>query len=444
MFCVDDPEWDSIIDNGIAGISRAEWSPDGKNILIWGEGGIKISVWSIVKECLIKEVWNVKNVGESCVSWRKGGGFVGVVVEDEEGEGICVYETGLWRRAVRFGVAGLDRIGGVVWGGQGRVLIVWEGGLHCRVVLLSPAGYELGFWEDERAELGIRNVKVSPDHKLVAVGGVDGVVRILSVRSLKLLAVFDHGSPEIADQAPPLIYRELLRSKRSRSTRLDTHEDCGNRNPNVTKSLRRSQIASRLRKEAEPKSSLPRESYFEIEEVTDFVDIHRNAAATHSSSKTPKEGIGTLVWAPRNYYIATRNDSASNVVFVWDILHMRLVSLIVLQDSTRDIIWEKPVPSLKSEELASDDEDGEDLSEENACSPSSGMRTHLPASHEAPRVAVVAGNKNVYLWSTDGAAAINVPGSKNFGACKLQWATGNTALLVADNLQAKCFSLMYP
>lgn len=438
VFDVGDHDWDCVIDGGDAGVQDARWAPDSRSLLVWSQYGLKVNVWSVARAKLVREIWNVK-YGERMISWRKGGGFAALVVRDENGEALCVYETKYWRRAVRCEVDWIKDIAGIHWSPNGKELAVWDGILGCRVALVSPAGYELGFWEDADSELGIKTIDFSPDGTLLALGGYDETLRVLNVRSFQLLGEFDHCRPEVNDQAPPIVYRERTHLASPASVDFDDDE---NLDPNIMNGGRRSRYEPKFAKKTAREKDKARSSYFDIQEANNSIDIQKKTFRPELSKNVLGVGVGMLTWAPGNYHVATRNDSTSNVIFIWNIQQMRLVSLIVLEKDTRAVAWENSSPSLKSQELLSDDEFSESTTEQ----PKSPSRfcSHLPKLNNSFRVAIATANKHVYLWSEDGAAAVNVPEGKDFGARKLQWANDNSALLILDHVQTKSFSLMYP
>ena len=91
--------------------------------------------------------------------------------------------------------------------------------------------------------------------------------------------------------------------------------------------------------------------------------------------------MGILSWSFDGRFLASRNDSVPNGLWIWDMTLMRLHSVIVLLDSIRSMKWD-------------------------------------PISH---RLALCATNNRVYLWTTLGTSWIHIPAGGGFGILGLRW-----------------------
>lgn len=160
-----------------------------------------------------------------------------------------------------------------------------------------------------------------------------------------------------------------------------------------------------------------RSSYFEILPNDRQVEITKRVRTFNEKGRTHC-GISLAQFSPRGRYIATRTDNAANVVFIWDVTHLCLSALLILEQDVKSLKWSRTV-SKDSEN------DG----------------------HEESQLAVVCGGDCVYLWKAGGAAVMNISDhirwQRRFGARKIEWLYDNSALVITDGVSAKAFVTVF-
>lgn len=101
-------------------------------------------------------------------------------------------------------------------------------------------------------------------------------------------------------------------------------------------------------------------------------------------------------WSSTGRFLATHCEDMSNTVWIWEIsVKLQLVAILQHLSAVRSFEWHP-----KEEKLA-----------------------------------VVSGTSKIYVWNTQGASCISIPGAANFQASELVW---STALLVADKARFCC------
>lgn len=250
--------------------------------------------------------------------------------------------------------------------------------------------------------LGIKTLSVNRQGSLLAIGGYDGILRIVNIARWKVIKTFGHESPEINTSHPPAIFRER--------TKDDIHSDKGTENDSANINARKGRHA----KPAKRRQTLKR-SYFQVLEAVSAVEITKRVQMANAPGSNAF-GLSGVEFSPDGRYLSSRSDKAGNVVFIWDVANLRLSAVLVLERDVRIIRWSKPI-----------------LDEEGA--------------HEDSQLALSCGEEFVYIWKRSGAAAVTVNADFNwqtpFKARKLAWSHDNSALLVSDGISANAFMSVY-
>ncbi|XP_070330277.1 WD repeat-containing protein WRAP73 isoform X2 [Odocoileus virginianus] len=114
----------------------------------------------------------------------------------------------------------------------------------------------------------------------------------------------------------------------------------------------------------------------------------------------PRIGVGALAFSPDNYFLATRNDSIPNAVWIWDIRKLRLLAVLEQLCAVRAFQW----------------------------------------GPQQPRLAICTGGSKVYLWSPAGCVSVQVPGEGDFQVLSLCWhPSGDSLALLSKDHFCLCF-----
>ncbi|XP_065791971.1 WD repeat-containing protein WRAP73 isoform X3 [Muntiacus reevesi] len=114
----------------------------------------------------------------------------------------------------------------------------------------------------------------------------------------------------------------------------------------------------------------------------------------------PRIGVGALAFSPDNYFLATRNDSVPNAVWIWDIRKLRPLAVLEQLCAVRAFQW----------------------------------------GPQQPRLAICTGGSKVYLWSPAGCVSVQVPGEGDFQVLSLCWhPSGDSLALLSKDHFCLCF-----
>lgn len=384
----------------------------------------------------------------------QSGRFLAVVTMKDGVNRLCVLNlhTGRVALAKRGApqLGGVTDIVGVRWVVDERAVLIWgsatdENGYGAiAVVALTGAvlmagdpaceeafrlgeGY-MGCNKGERG-LGINTVSLNAQKSLMVVGGYDGVLRVVNLVTWREVMGFNHESPCIDEDAPPVIFRERTKEIEGE----EGGDDSGVENVAGLENMKEDDGGGKTR----------RVNYFEVVECGDEVEISKRMRWTDGPRST-RFGISFAEFSSCGQYIASRSDRAANVVFVWDVSYLRLFAVLILEQDATCISWSRGNNgSADGNERMAEDMKGptkeHDRAEQEARNEEDGVGAQL---------AIVSAGEYVYLWRKSGAAAVCIRPTHRwrgeFMARKVAWGCDNSALVVSDGISAKAFLVVYP
>ncbi|CAN8074061.1 unnamed protein product [Agarophyton chilense] len=254
----------------------------------------------------------------------------------------------------------------------------------------------------------VRNIAFNAAHSIMAISAFDDILTLVDIHRWILIKQLAHRSPNISDVHPPVIYRE--RSK------LIKQNENSSAHTNVSRIPRARQgVRSRNNNVIKTKKKEVRSSCFEIVNSENEVEITKRVR-TFSAKGTAFGGVSMCDFSPNGRYIATRTESASNVVYIWDVINLCLYTLLILEQDVTSFQWNNA-----SDDLKRDDEN---------C-----------------QLAIVCAGDCLYLWKAGGAASLNVSDHIRwrcrFYARKVEWLHDNSAVVVSDGISAKAFLTVF-
>lgn len=267
---------------------------------------------------------------------------------------------------------------------------------------------------DVYRDLGVKTASAVQGAPIVAVGGYDGTVRILNVLSWTLIASWNLEHPTVDPNYQPTVY--IQREK------LLPAEEAENRPPGM-----------RDRRHMRP--GIARASYFEAADCNEHIALPtRKQFGTGAAGDDDLLccGVGLLHISADGRWLATRSDRLPCVVFIADIPHARLASVLVMSADVRSLSWSTAT----------------NVSERN--------------DSKITRLAIATDGQFVSFWSEAGVAIVQVPdvkdkdsdgrgrtvastrgNTKPFLARRVVWNDGNDTLLALDTGAAGSFSVIY-
>ncbi|XP_062962062.1 WD repeat-containing protein WRAP73 [Cynocephalus volans] len=368
VWSLEQPEWHCKIDEGSAGLVASCWSPDGRHILNTTEFHLRITVWSLCT----KSVSYIKypKACQQGITFTRDGRYMALAERRDCRDCVSIFVCSNWQLLRHFDTDTQD-LAGIEWAPNGCVLAVWDTCLEYKILLYSLDGRLLSAYCAYEWSLGIKSVAWSPSSQFLAVGSYDGKVRILNHVTWKMITEFGH--PATINNPKAVVYKEAEKSPRLELGRFSL---------------------PRTRAGAGPTTSM--ESKYEVASMP--VSLQTLKPVTDRAN--PRIGVGMLAFSPDNYFLATKNDSVPNAVWVWDVQKLRLFVVLEQLSPVRSFQWDP----------------------------------------QQPRLAVCTGGSKVYLWSPAGCVSVQVPGEGDFPVLSLCWhLSGDSLALLSKDHFCLCF-----
>ncbi|XP_044092914.1 WD repeat-containing protein WRAP73 isoform X1 [Neovison vison] len=368
VWSLEQPEWHCRIDEGSAGLVASCWSPDGRHILNTTEFHLRITVWSLCT----KSVSYIKypKACQQGISFTRDGRYLALAERRDCKDHVSIFVCSDWQLLRHFDTETQD-LAGIEWAPNGCVLAVWDTCLEYKVLLYSLDGRLLSAYCAYEWSLGVKSVAWSPSSQFLAVGSYDGKVRILNHVTWKMITEFGH--PATVTNPRIVVYKEA------------------EKNP---------QLALGRLAFPPPRAAACTASSTESKYEIASVPVSLQTLKPIADRANPKVGIGALAFSPDNYFLATRNDSVPNAVWIWDIQKLKLFVVLEQLSPVRSFQWDP----------------------------------------QQPRLAICTGGNKVYLWSPAGCVSVQVPGEGDFQVLSLCWHfSGDSLALLSKDHFCLCF-----
>ncbi|CAM9190897.1 unnamed protein product [Discosporangium mesarthrocarpum] len=422
VFSLSRPDWHCRIREGMAGMVRAQWTPDSRHVLTFADFNLHLSVWSLTTRQM-RTVRQPK-APPGCMAFSPDSRMLALITRKECRDYVRLYDASTWEALSEFSVETLDATS-LLWSPDGCTLCIQDTSLEYLVLFYSLEGHLLGNLKAYSNALGVKISSWPPQppigslgqrqgqgqgqgHKpgkqtLFAIGSYDQCVRLVSPITWQPVAVLRHTHPRNQlGQANVACYREVPMGEEDNPSTLEQpKEDWAA--PSHTSSLSLlvggSGGGGRTKRATGGKKK-PQISSHGIE--VKYVGSLPSVIPSEKPDPTrpnPRLGVGLLSWSTDGRYLATRNDNMPTALWVWDAETLGLSSLLLQMESVRSAKWSPTRSTL----------------------------------------AVCTGNHRVYLWSPDGASWVNVP-ADGLEILGFRWSPdGEALLLLSKDRMCCCF-----
>lgn len=307
------PDWTCKIDEGLAGIAYARWSPDSRHILTTSEFQLRLTVWSLVNTACIHVQWP-KHASKG-VAFTHDGKFAAICTRRDCKDYINLLSCNTWEIMGVFAVDTLD-LADIEWSPDDSAIVIWDSLLDYKVLIYSPDGRCLSKYQAYESGLGVKSVSWSPCGQFLAVGSYDQMLRVLSHLTWKVFAEFTHLS-NVRGPCFAAIFKEVDEPLQLDMSDLSLRDDFDNHN-----------------------SENGAEGHIEVRYDVLQVPITLPFQKPPVDKPNPKQGISLLSWSSNSQYICTRNDSMPTVLWVWDMHNLELAAILLQKDPIRAAAWD--------------------------------------------------------------------------------------------------------
>ncbi|MCQ2821312.1 MAG: hypothetical protein MJ252_28970, partial [archaeon] len=280
-------DWICRIQEGIAGINYALFSPDSRNILTICNNNIKLTIWSLTTKTTLRI--SLPKFSRKGLSFTSKGNFMALALRTSPQDSVGVYFLGNWTQINKFDVMSTD-LQDLQWSYDNSSILIWDNPLVCKLYIYSPVGDCIDQIEPYSLKLGIKNCVLSPNGRMISLGCYDQSVKLYNNISYTLITSLDHSSTTL----------------------------------NLEK----------VNYFVESQVTINQSKYVSMKPPLELVSI-----MPKTSDIQPKMGIKKMEYSPDSNFLATLNENIKNTIFVWEMIDLNLYTVIVQLNGITDFKW---------------------------------------------------------------------------------------------------------
>lgn len=283
-------EWNCLIDEGLSGISYIKWAPDSRRILVFDEFNTKITIYALGDQTSYM-ISNPKFNSENGLSYSSNGCFMALIERREWHDSIGIYFIGNWSLVSHFSIETNDAQG-ILWNKDNTALIIWDTPIENRFFVYSPTGNLIKSQETNRDSLGVINVMTSPNGHLMSVGCFDQSVFLFNQMTWKFISKLSHSMSDLNNKAGYNIFKEEAVINKENNY-LSRYVEC---------------------------NSFP-------------------ISVLKGKTNENKSGVRMVEYSFDSNYLATVDDTYSNIVWIWQISSLTLHTVILQLKPIKHLKW---------------------------------------------------------------------------------------------------------
>ncbi|KAF7257838.1 hypothetical protein EG68_04881 [Paragonimus skrjabini miyazakii] len=400
VLSIENPDWICKVDEGSAGVLSAEWAPDSRHFLTTTEFHLRITVWSL-SEVSVSYLKYVKACTNN-LAFSPGGRYLALLERRDYRDHLSLFDCQKDWSLMRNTQLYTQDAAGLLWSPDGRYIVVWDECLRYRVTVHGMDGrclHSYCAYEPGQDLLGVKSVCWSPTGQLLAIGSYDQKCRILNHLTWACLATLTH--PVDKSINPYLGLSPTGRVLQADSDNCQ-EDETPNYRPHRIDAYEERRLAD-TDTVTGPITTSPAVCQSGVAYCLVNKPIMIQSIRVDPKVPFPKIGVGLMSFSTDGRFLATRNDNAPSVVWVWSIDHrLSLFSLLVhTSGPVSAFVWDPSSPA---------------------------------------RLALCTGSDCVFMWTPQGCLAVQTPTHFNFAVTSLAWLPSGDALLLKSDSQ---FCLCY-
>ncbi|EIW86833.1 WD repeat-containing protein 8 [Coniophora puteana RWD-64-598 SS2] len=178
VFKLRDEDWNARIETGAEGLVKAEWAPDGRNILCFSEWGLRVTIWSLVSGSSTHIQFPLHP--DRGYTFRSDGRYFVLAERHKSKDTLGIYDVQDSYRLARHFPLPTSNLSSLALSPTGNHVAVWEHALNYKVHVVSLTGDVQGsFAPEPDPGFGVRHVAWHPSGMFLAVSGWDNKIYIL-------------------------------------------------------------------------------------------------------------------------------------------------------------------------------------------------------------------------------------------------------------------------
>ena len=322
---VQDEDWAGTVCEPM--LAAAIWSSDSRQIILYSDLQLRVTVWSLVEEAQTAVLQGPKVLPPKGTSFSDNKKFMALLEKRDNKDCVSIYYAGSdWKIMNTFEVNGeLIDAQDVKWTMRSTALLVQDSCLESRYVVYSAlTGQVLARHcpSDPKQGLGIRQLTVSPSNKIVACGLFQPQLALFNNLTQKDLARLHHPIQiQLAAQRnanQPTVYREEKQKADVSRLQNGMASAIGYQYVNMVQTISDGKITVKVPQVAKK-------------------DMQQFHTSTYEKVglKGPPIGIQLMEWSFDSQYLATKCEEMPNAVWIWDVTTLKLTSVLLHIDVVR-------------------------------------------------------------------------------------------------------------
>lgn len=418
IWSVEQPDWSCKIEEGTSGLKSAIWTPDSLHVLTRADFDIRLTVWSLTSKA-VAYIKHLSKAASNGISFSPDGRYMALAERRDCKDAVSIFDLSSWSLVKHF-PSSTRELGGVCWKptcGE-HVLVVWESFFFgFDLILYSVGGEILGrFTHDDFADslvqkhrvtsLGAGMTRFSPCGQLLAASSSDPrLPSLLLLNSLtwKRIVEFPMTSSFSVGSGGGSIESKKKRNNNNKTEIDERHSDA----------VLYKEITKKV-----PVSLGPSHPLVSGADVASLGTLYANRSRYETTTsghvtipslildpdKVIPSPLVEFQFSPNSLFLASRTETMPNVVWVWDIVSLRLCAVLLHVSAVMSFSW---APST---------------------------------SASNPRLAIVTGTQNLFMWTQKGALSVQVPSDASLDISTLSWSSdGASVALVGRDSFCLCF-----
>ena len=288
------PDWRCRIDEGVAGLVHCAWTPDSRHLVTFSDFQVHLTLWSLTTQdtVVVQKPKSPPRAVAFCAS------FMAVATRKDCKDFITVFDCDGWEKISSFPVKSFD-LSTILWNEDGSAIVVLDTCLQYYLAVYSPTGELLHEYKAYEHALGIRTAAWSQGGAFLAVASFDQSVRLFNSLTWEVVNEFPHAHP-----------KSLAQTVKCTGLLLATEKCTG-----------------------------LRQSIFVAANREDDFSLPAKSLSVDDSSVVPKVGVSVLRWSFDGRYLATKNENAPRVLWIWDVSEGGVVAIFVVTHPIRCVLW---------------------------------------------------------------------------------------------------------
>ena len=282
------PKWICRVDEGMEGITYGRFTPNSQNVLIYCQNHTKLFVRSLNNKS--KKIIYLPKYDKKGIDFSNLKNFMVICTKKNAKDMIEIYYTQTWDLVNKFESSSED-LQDVLFTHDLSSIIISDAHYICKLLIYSLSGDLIKVIEPYKYKLGIRLSKITPNGHYLIIGCFDHIIRVYNTVAFTSVCEFDH-YPFLKSDKVNYYFEEDIPKKNGESHFIHL-------NPPINLT-------------------------------------YKNA---HPTDKNIKKGIRNFCISEDSLFIASKDDSIGNVIFIWELVTLNLHSVIILKNEVTNFNW---------------------------------------------------------------------------------------------------------